>query len=160
MSRRLLFVLLVGTLLVSTPHAQNLPDPAKMQAEAGIPALYLIPISATGASNAQVTLTIPAPPAGMYNYVCKVDLQMSNDNVGTGALTNVTWTATNFPMSTIWKASAAGTARTNYDHASDYGNPTTGCAKSTAPGTTTTIVSPSAVANDQFTISAMYFQGK
>jgi hypothetical protein len=145
--------------LVVPLHAQlNQPDPAKVQAELGVPAIYLVPISATAGNSTQTTLTIPAPPPGAYNYVCKLDFNDSQGTTG-NAQTNSTITTTNF-NSWAWKYSLAAATNTQYEHSFDWGQPATGCAKSTSPATATTFVSPSGGNATQFTFSAMYYQAK
>jgi hypothetical protein len=138
--------------------AQNLSDPAKTQVEIGIPAVYTIAISATAAVNNQTTLTIPQPPSGQYNYVCKLEFSASQNGTST-ANPNSTTSSTNF-NSWAWKYSLAATANLSYEHSFDMGNPATGCAKSTSPGTVTTFVSPAALTNTAFTWSATYYQAK
>lgn len=119
----------------------------------------LVPISTTGGSAAQVTLTIPAPPPTFYNYVCSLHLNYSQTNSTGTALTNATTSSTNFG-GFAWKASAPAAVNTNLDVIENWGVANTGCAKSTSPGTATTFVSPAAATNGQFTWSATYYQAQ
>ena len=61
----------------------------------GAPLYSQTTISSTAAVNNQVTLTIPAPPAGWYNYVCDLSYHASQDGTAT-AQTNAVTTSTNF----------------------------------------------------------------
>jgi len=138
---------------------QNLADAAKTQIELGAPSIYLIPINATAAAGSQATLTLPAPPPGLYNYLCKLEFSASQNGTAT-ANTNATFTTTNF-NSWSWKWSLAATANLTYEHTFDMGTPTTGCAKSTAPGTATTFTTnPTTFTNTAINFSAQYYQGK
>ena len=120
-------------------------------------ALYsTTPISATAAVNNQVTLTIPAPSAGLYNYLCTLSYHASQDGTAT-AQTNAVTTSTNFNSFAL-KYSLTATATINYHEEMVFGTPATGCAKSAASGTATTFVSPAAGANIAFTWKATYFQ--
>ena len=118
-------------------------------------AYTLTPISATAAVNNQVTLTIPAPPAGWYNYVCTLHYHASQDGTAT-VQTNAVTTSTNFNTFAI-KYSLTATATINYDWVENW-NTLTGCTKSAAPSTATTFVSPAAGANIAFTWTATYYQ--
>ena len=121
------------------------------------PALHaLTPISATAAVNNAVTLTIPAPPAGFYNYICKLQYVISQDGTATAA-NNVVTTSTNF-NSFAFAASSEDVAQKEAIRSVDFGSPATGCAKSTAPGTATTFVSPTAITNAAFWWGAAYYQ--
>lgn len=115
-------------------------------------------ISSTGAVNAQVTLTIPAPPPGSYNYVCSLHFNASHDGTGTTVTSNGVTTSTNF-NSWALKFSLASAANNQYDwYEGGWGVANVGCAKSIAPGTATTFVSPSATATTAFTWTASYYQ--
>lgn len=116
----------------------------------------MIPISATQAVNTQTTLTIPAPAANVYNYVCWLGFNASQNATST-AISNAVTTSTNFNSFAL-KFSLAAVANANYDWTQRWGSPATGCAKSAAPGVATTFVSPAAVAQAAFTWYAMYYQ--
>lgn len=151
-----LFVLVaVAALLAVGAHAQSVDSVAtRVQ---GSTSLYpLVPISATAAVNNQVTLTIPAPPSGWYNYVCSLTYHASQDGTAT-VQTNAVTTSTNFNSFAL-KYSLTATATINFDQQFNWGNPATGCVKSSAPTTATTFVSPVAGANIAFTWYATYFQ--
>lgn len=120
-------------------------------------ALYpLSALSATAAVNNQVTLTIPAPPTGWYNYVCSLSYHASQDGTAT-AQTNAVTTNTNFGTFAL-KYSLTATATINYHEEFMWGSPGSGCVKSTSPSTATTFVSPAAAANLAFTWKAAYYQ--
>lgn len=113
----------------------------------------LTPISATAAVNNQVTLTIPAPPTGWYNYVCTLSYNASQDGTAT-VQTNAVTTSTNFNSFAI-KYSLTATATINYNRSYNW-NPA--CVKSTSPSTATTFVGPAAAANLAQSWDATYFQ--
>lgn len=116
----------------------------------------MTPITQTGAVNAQVTLTVPAPPAGLYNYMCSLHFNASQ-NATASALTNQVTTSTNFGSYAI-KFSYPATVNGSYDWVEYWGIANVGCVKSTASGTATTFVSPAAATNTAFTWTATYYQ--
>lgn len=147
----------LALLLAPMLRAQNVQSPsASVQTQGALPYYYLTPISSTAAVNNQVTLTIPAPTAGLYNYVCTLTYHASQDGTAT-AQTNAVTTSTNFNAFAL-KYSLTATATINFDQQFNWGTPATGCVKSTASGTATTFVSPAAAANLAFTWYATYFQ--
>lgn len=138
--------------------AQNAPTAGTTQVQANVALYYTIPISATAAVNTATTLTIPAPPAGQYNYVCKLSFNISNNNTG-AAVSNAASTSTNFNSFAV-KASHVATASAGYDSPVYLrGSPASGCAKSTSPGTATTFVSPTGLTSSAWTWYALYYQG-
>ena len=151
-----LATLVVSVLIyAAVVHAQNSPQAGTNPVQSTQSLYYTTPISSTAAVNNQVTLTIPAPAAGLYNYVCTLDFHASQDGTAT-AQTNAVTTSTNFNSFAI-KYSLTATATINYDKAFVWGTPATGCAKSAASGTATTFVSPAAGANIAFTWTSTYF---
>jgi hypothetical protein len=135
---------------------QSAFDPTATRVQATSPIYALTPISTTVAVNNQATLTIPAPPAGSYNYICKLVFRVSQDATATAA-NNVVTTSTNF-NSFAFTVSAEDVAQKETIAEMDFGNPATGCAKSTASGTATTFVGPSAITNAGQYWGAAYFQ--
>lgn len=123
----------------------------------GLGNMALVPISATTAVNNQTTLTIPAPAGGLYNYVCYLAFEASQDATSTAYSVAVT-TSTNF-NSFATKFSQAATV--NIDSGvvvllnAQAGG---GCPKSASPGVATTFVSPTANAHATWTWYAAYFQ--
>ncbi len=157
MKKYLVLSLLILTVVSAGLFAQNysgLPNSTPVQSMT--PYYTLIPISATAAVNNQTTLTIPAPAAGLFNYVCWLNYHASQDGTAT-AQTNAVTTSTNFNSYAL-KYSLTATATINYDETAFWGNPATGCVKSDKPGTATTFVSPAAAANLAFTWKATYYQ--
>lgn len=152
----LLFGALVLT-LAAFVYAQTPQQPGSLFYQLGQSYYYTIPISSTAAVAAQTTLTIPAPPPGLYNYVCFLHFNASQNGTAT-ASTNAVTTSTNFNSYAI-KYSLAATANLTYDWVENWGGPATGgCAKSTSPATATTFVSPALQTNTAFTWTALYFQ--
>lgn len=156
-SKQIAFWVVLLMLSASFGQAQiQLNGPVPAQAAQSV--YYVIPISSTGAVNTAITLTIPTPPAGYYNYICKLAFNVSNDTTGT-VVTNAVSTSTNF-NSVAFKVSQVATASANYDSGTyDWGTPATGCAKSVSPGTATTFVSPTGQTHAMWTWYAMYYQG-
>lgn len=150
-----LTVMLSFTMGLAAQNQSPIPSAPQVQLVTGY--YSVTPISSTAAVNNQVTLTIPAPPAGQYNYICYLNYHASQDGTAT-AQTNAVTTSTNFNTFAL-KYSLTATATINYDWAITFGTPATGCAKSTSPGTATTFVSPAAGTNIAFTWNATYFQG-
>ena len=150
-------VLLIAPLVRAQFSQVGLPTIPQVTAA---PSLYsLIPISATAAASTQTTLTIPAPQvAGQYNYICTLHFNASHDNTATTAATNSVTTSTNFNSYAI-KFSLNNVANQNTDWIDNYVDaPGGGCAKSNAPNTATTFLSPAGAANMQFTWTASYYQ--
>ena len=138
-------------------HAQNAPQAGTNQVQPTQSLYYLTPISATAAVNTATTLTIPAPAAGLFNYVCQLSFEVGNDNTGT-AVTNVVSTSTNFNSFAV-KFSAPATASIDSGVLLLFdSSPVTGCLKSTSSGTATTFVSPVGVTHSAWTWYAAYFQ--
>lgn len=156
-TKRLLAVAICA-ILAAIPialYAQSI-DSAATRVQ-GSSSLYpLVAISSTAAVNNQVTLTIPAPASGWYNYVCYLSYHASQDGTAT-AQTNAVTTNTNFGTFAL-KYSLTATATINYHEDFYFGSPATGCIKSTSPSTATTFVSPAAGANIAFTWKASYYQ--
>lgn len=154
-------ILLLATLVFGVCAflpAQNLPIPGPTPVQLTQGLYYQTAISATNAINTQTTLTIPAPQANLYNYVCWLGYNASQNATST-VQTNAVTTSTNFGGFAI-KYSLAATVNISYDWQQTWGTPIGGgCAKSTSPGTATTFVSPVAGAQIAFTWYATYYQG-
>lgn len=155
--KRLLITAAVLGLVAVAARAQNPAPTGSTALVQPVHSYYaLIPISATAAVNTQTTLTIPAPAPNLYNYICFLGFGASQNGTST-AISNAVTTSTNFNSFAL-KFSLAATANLAYDWTQRWGSPTSGCAKSTSPGTATTFVSPAAVTNAAFTWYATYYQ--
>lgn len=152
------WALMVGIMafaLNGSPQNPPVANVTPVQATQGL--YYTTPISATAAVNVATTLTLPAPASGLYNYVCKLAFNLSNDTTGT-VVTNAASTSTNFGTFTF-KVSHVVTASAGYDSPTyDFGSPATGCAKSVSPGTATTFVSTAGLTHSAWTWYALYYQ--
>lgn len=126
--------------------------------QAGNSYYALIPISATASAGSTSTLTIPAPPIGIYNYICDLKFQIGNNNTGT-VLSNVVSTSTNFNSFAV-KVSLVVTNSVDSGVIQALGpyNPGGGCAKSAQSGTATTFVSSATPSNAAWTWYAAYYQ--
>ena len=149
-----LFLLMSGSALT-----QNMPGTGvgnTTQVQLTTPFYATTPISATGASNAITTLTIPAPSSGLYNYVCSLALQGGNDNTA-AAITNGVTSSTNFnsfaAKISVPSAGSNDTGILLFFTSSPGG----GCVKSAASATSTTFLS-SQNAREQWTWYATYYQ--
>lgn len=162
--KRLFFSLLAAVLLagvIAAPlnlvHAQNLIQGNIPPVQPGLALYYTTAQSATAAVATQTTLSIAAPAAGLYNYVCYLAYQVGNDNTGT-AISNVVSTSTNF-NSFATKFSSPATASIDSGVIPLLtGNPATGCSKSTAAATATTFVSPAGLTHSTWTWYVTFFQ--
>ena len=137
-------------------YAQNITPNGQTPIQASQSQYFQTPISATGAVNAQTRLTIPAPAAGMYNYVCVLSFTITQDGTAT-AVNNVVTTSTNF-NAFAFEASSEDVAQKVFQDTIIFGTPATGCAKSAAPGVTTTFVGPTAITNAGQSWKAGYYQ--
>jgi len=159
--KRIGFVLLAVLILILAfghTHAQNVTP----QTPVGEPisvriygAYSLTPISATAAAGSAATLTIPAPPAGQYNYVCYLALEGSNNNTPL-AVTNAVTTSTNF-NSFAAKFSSPSAASNDTGVLNLLRANAPGCPKSTAAAVATTFVSPAST-DEAYVWYAIYFQ--
>ena len=154
-------VLAVAAMLVLAPyvavHAQNTPQAGTNPVQATQSLYYTTAISATAAVNTATTLTIPAPAAGLYNYVCSLSFEVSNDNTGT-AVSDVVSTNTNFGTFAVKFSQVATASLDSYVSLISGLAPATGCVKSTSAATATTFVSPANVAHATWTWYATYAQ--
>ena len=157
----LAFYLLVAGIVALAVRAQNAPLANVTPIQATQSLYFTTPISATAAVNTQTVLTIPAPPAGLYNYVCKFAINVSNDSTGSGPVTtNQTFTVVNLGSpALVLKIGLAVTANVNYDSPTyNWGDPATGCAKSVLPATATTFTSVASQTHTAWTFYATYYQ--
>lgn len=110
-------------------------------------------VSATGASGAAVTLTLPAV-AGIFHYVTHIEIVAYTSLARVGVAAPVLVTSTNIQGAPVWDfstAAAIGTAeRLNFDFATPV--------KSSAANTATTIVCP-ATTSIVWRVTAFYYTG-
>lgn len=136
--------------------AQNSPQAGTNPVQATQSLYYLTAQTATAAVNNQTTLTIAAPGAGLYIYVCSLKLIVAQDNTSTANTSQVT-TSTNFGTFALKYSLEATANKTLIIEAVPPGTPASGCVKSAAANTATTFVSPSAIAQTSFTwVSTWY----
>lgn len=155
MKRTLVTLMTVLLLAAFVARAQNIAPATATQVQATQGYYFTTPISATAAVATVTTLTIPAPPGGLYNYVCSLALNASQ-NASATAATNAVTTSTNFNAFAL-KFSFPATVNGTYDWGTKWGEPSTGCVKSVSPGTATTFASPNQ-AQTAFTWYATYYQ--
>lgn len=139
---------------------QNIPPATAIQVQMNQSGYFAFPISATStAVNTQAILTIPAPVSGLYNYVCYLAFNTSDDASGaTVAITNGVTTSTNFNSFAL-KFSMPAANNQNYDWSMVWGSPVGGgCSKSASPGTATVFTSPAINAHAMYTWYATYYQ--
>lgn len=112
-------------------------------------------ITNTGAANAAVTLTLPAPGVGMFHYITNIYIQRAGAAAlaGTAALVI---TSTNLPGNPAWSvgnASPAGGSQTDLNYSPT--NPL----KSAVSNIATTIVAPAPGAGVLWRLNASYYVG-
>ena len=112
-------------------------------------------VTVTAAANTGATLTIPAPAAGLYNYITGIEITRNATAALAGTATLVI-TTTNFPNAHAWSVGNAMIAGgTQIDVSRDFPQPI----KSAAAGTATTIVCPVPGAAVLWRINAYYYLG-
>lgn len=96
-------------------------------------------VTAVGAAGAAVTLTLPAPGAGLFHYITELRIELYNTAARTGGATPVTVTSTNLPGTPAWTFPSAGAVGTIVEQIQQLsGNPL----KSSTANTASTIVGP------------------
>lgn len=106
---------------------------------------YNLAITATGAAGAGVTLTIPAPAAGLRQYIGSIHIERHATALLTAGATPVLVTSTNIPGTPTFSVPADAAAQgTIYEKIIHLGRPIAANAQATAvtvvaPATTTTI---------------------
>ena len=112
-------------------------------------------LSATAAANTGVTLTIPAPTAGLFNYITSIEVTRNATAVLVGGATLVI-TTSNLPGSLAWSVgNAMAAGGTAIDVNKDYTQPI----KSAAAALATTIVCPAPGAAVLWRVNANYYVG-
>jgi hypothetical protein len=138
MKKRDFLLISIGIVLLASilGRAQvSIPTAASVQATQ---ALYsMTPISATAAVGSSAVLTINAPPAGFFIYVCDLHLSVEQNASTPVAINNAATASTNF-NSWATKVSLGTGNDAEVDQYWHWGTPAGGCAKSAAAGTATT----------------------
>lgn len=117
--------------------------------------LPLIPVSVTAAANTAATIAIPAPPAGLFNYIAGIEITRNATAALAGTATLVI-TTTNLPGTLAWSVgNAMAAGGTQKDVEAYYTQPI----KSSAAGTATTIVMPAPGAAVLWRGNAFYYVG-
>ncbi len=112
-------------------------------------------VTNTGAANAAVTLTIPAPAAGLFNYITSIEITRNATAALAGTATLVI-TTTNIPGALAWSVgNAMNAGGTQQDVRMNYTQPI----KSTTAATATTIVAPIPGAAVLWRLNATYYVG-
>jgi hypothetical protein len=96
-------------------------------------------VTATGLTGAAVTLTLPAPAAGLFHYVTSIEITKFASALLVAGATPVLVTTTNLPGSPVYSFSAAASAAGTIDR---YQVTPTTPLKSSVAATATTIVCP------------------
>jgi hypothetical protein len=110
-------------------------------------------ITATAAAGAAVTLTIPAPAAGLFNYIMSLHISLYASAARTGAAAPVIVTTTNLTGAPAFNFSTAQAIGLIERDDQDYVAPV----KSTAAATATTFVAPIATGGI-WRLTANYYQ--
>lgn len=153
-----LICVIAVALSIGLMHAQNIIPNGQTPVMPGSAQYFLTPISATAAVNTATTLTIPAPAASLYNYVCQLSYELNSDGTG-GAASNAVTTSTNFNTFAL-KVSFPATVSidSGVQQVIPQSTPAGGCPKSTSPGTATTFVSTASLTHIAWTWYAQYYQ--
>jgi hypothetical protein len=101
-----------------------------------------------------VTLTLPAPGAGLFQYVDSVEITLYNSAARTGGATPVTVTSTNLPGTPTWLFPSAGAIGTQ----ETYSLITDAPVRASTANTAVTIVCP-AVTGGIWNVKALYRTG-
>jgi hypothetical protein len=112
-----------------------------------------IPATQTGAAGAAVTLTIPAPAAGLFNYIQSLHISLYASAARTGAAAPVIVTTTNLPGAPAFNFPTAQAIGSIDRDDQDYVAPV----KSITAATATTFVAPVATSGI-WRITATYYQ--
>lgn len=153
LGRSLLLTLTILALASGVSVAQT---PTVITVGQAVTAIVVVPISNTAAVNTAVTLTIPTPAAGLYNYVCSLSYALNQDGTSS-AVTNAVTTSTNFNSFAL-KVSLVATANLSSGIVNLFTlSPAGGCVKSAVAGTATTFVSPASLTNTAWSWYATYF---
>ena len=109
-------------------------------------------------ANTAATLTLPAPAAGLFNYVTHIRITLHNTSAAAvvGSAVALAFTSTNLPGALAWtdgNALAAGTSKTVVDEVLPN------AIRSSAAATATTITAPIAGAGVQSRITAYFYTG-
>lgn len=148
--------LLIGALVVALLVSVGLLVKPKAQASAHSPCT---PKNASAAVNNAVTLTI-TPPVGMFVYFCSWDITVSGNATPT-AQNAASWTSTNLGASgSTWSwtySIGAATAGAMAIYTGGYPGAGDVFVRSQTAGTAVTFVSPTAAANNAYSINAFYF---
>jgi hypothetical protein len=111
-------------------------------------------VNSTGAAAAAVTLTLPAPGAGLFQYVDSVEITLYSSAARTGGATPVTVTSTNLPGNPTWLFPSAGAIGTR----DTYSLITDAPVRASTANTAVTIVCP-AVTGGIWNVKALYRTG-
>jgi hypothetical protein len=111
-------------------------------------------VSVTGAAAAQVIATLPAPGAGLFHYITRINIIAYASAARTGAATPVVVTSTNLPGGLSWTTPTAMAIGTQYETDIQLSGPL----KSSAANVATTIVAP-ATSSVIWRINVVYYTG-
>lgn len=131
--------------LVDPTTGAALANPGSLPAE--------VPITAVGAAGAGVTLTIPAPPAGKFNYLTFLEIVAYATAAVAGAATPITVTTTGLPNNPAFTLATAMPIGTTQKQGLGAGGPQ----KAAAAASTITVVCP-ATASVIWRVNATYYQ--
>lgn len=109
-------------------------------------------LTAVGAAGAAVTLTLPAPAAGLFHYITSLTIQRYASAALTGAAAPIVVTSTNLPGAAAWSFDTAGAIGVSQVQQVSMTAPL----KSSAAATATTIAAPIAT-GVIWRISATYY---
>lgn len=109
-------------------------------------------VTNTATAGTAVTLTLPAPAAGLFHHIYRVHLTAYTTAARTGGATPVLVTTTNLPGSPVWTFASAAAVGTTATFQENWTSPL----KSSVAATATTIVAP-ATTSVIWRLSANYY---
>lgn len=119
-----------------------------------LPVSAPLAVTATAAVNTGVTLTLPAPSAGLFHIITRIEITRFFATAGLAGATPTVVTSTNLPGSMAWSFPTAGALGSSVQIIAEPGQPL----KSSTAATATTIVCPAST-DTIWRVSAIYGVG-
>lgn len=119
-----------------------------------LPVAAPLAVTATAAVNTGVTLTLPAPAAGLFHIITRIEITRFFATAGLAGATPTVVTTTNLPGSMAWSFPTAGALGSSVQVIAAPGQPL----KSSTAATATTIVCPAST-DTIWRVSAIYGVG-
>lgn len=155
--RAALFTSGTATITWNAGTGVNVVQPINLNPSALSATVYQIPatlgVTATGASGAAVTLTLPAA-AGLFHYITHIEIVAYTSLARVGAAAPVLVTSTNMPGAPVWDFATAAAIGSADKQPFEFSRPV----KSSVVNTATTIVCP-ATTSIIWRVTIFYYTG-